>query len=304
MRITNLGNLLIGGFYDGGYRTAITADEDLSALSTATTFSFDNGYAHASYVNREKSKNWVVVYNDIERFFVYGNGNVWSYSNYYYSDSVLKENIAPLSNALSKLLLLRGVQYNFKLEALSNPQDSTTVISSTPSPLQLGLIAEETANVLPEVVATNDKGIMGINYTAIIPVLIEAVKEQQLEIDSLKSQLQQCCQKSSSSGSTGNRINQILSPKNNEIIAARLDQNTPNPFNLQTKIRFYIPDRTIDARLLLFDMQGGFKQGYDLTVRGESSLTINGGEFPPGMYLYSLLVDGVEVNTYRMILTK
>ncbi|MBK9402012.1 MAG: tail fiber domain-containing protein [Bacteroidetes bacterium] len=305
MRLTEMGNLLIGGFYDGGYRTAITSDEDLSALSTATTFSFDNGYAHASYVNRERTKNWVVVYNDSERFFVYGNGNVWSYSNYYYSDSVLKENIVPLSSALSKILLLRGVQYNFKAEVLANPQDSTTVISPTPPPLQLGLIAEEIANVLPEVVATNDKGIMGINYTAIVPVLIEAIKEQQLAIDSLKIQLQDCCNKSVLPGGSGNRIIQgTIPPENSSIKTARLDQNTPNPFHLQTKISYYLPETTSDARLIVFDMQGILKRSFELTTKGESSLIINGGEFPPGMYLYSLLVDGNEINTYRMILTK
>lgn len=188
---------------------------------------------------------------------------------------------------------------------MASPQDSTTVISPMPPPLQLGLIAEETANVLPEVVATNDKGIMGINYSAIIPVLIEAMKEQQLAIDSLKIQLQECCNKSVLSGGSGNRITQSTTPaENTSIKTARLDQNTPNPFNLQTKINYYLPENTSDARLLVFDMQGTLKRSFELTAKGESSLTINGGEFSPGMYLYSLLVDGVEINTYRMILTK
>ena len=51
-------------------------------------------------------------------------------------------------------------------------------------------------------------------------------------------------------------------------------------------------------------MQGTQLQQYNLTAKGKQEITINGNSFVPGMYLYSLVIDGKEIDTKRMILTK
>ena len=50
-------------------------------------------------------------------------------------------------------------------------------------------------------------------------------------------------------------------------------------------------------------MQGSQIKSYEIHERGNSSITIHGSELEPGMYLYTLVVDGQETDTKRMILT-
>ena len=301
MRITETGNLLVGGTYNGGYRVSIDAEQNLSALSTGTNFTAKYGYAHASYVNNESTKNWVVVFNNNEKFSVWGNGNVWAYNYYNYSDSILKDNIVTLSGARTKILALRGVSYNFKPQTLANLLDTTTIIVNTPPKLEIGLIAEEVEQIVPEAVATDDHGIKGVAYNNLVPLLIEAFKEQNQELQDLKSQLELCCANGGGIGLGGHRQADPLI--NVTTDNARLDQNIPNPFNIKTEIHFYLPENSISKSLLIFDMQGILLKQYSLNEKGESKITINGNEFRAGMYLYSLVIDGKEIDTKRMIFT-
>ena len=84
---------------------------------------------------------------------------------------------------------------------------------------------------------------------------------------------------------------------------AVLYQNTPNPFTAQTEIRFRLPEDAKDAYICIFDMTG--KTLKQIPVSGsQQSVTIQGYEFSAGMYLYSLIVNGQEIDTKRMILSK
>jgi hypothetical protein len=89
------------------------------------------------------------------------------------SDARLKTNILPLKNAMEHLAHLHGYTYNWKDPAA----DST---------LQIGMIAQEVLQAFPQLVKQNDKGVLSVNYMGLIPVLLEAVKEQQREITDLK----------------------------------------------------------------------------------------------------------------------
>lgn len=83
---------------------------------------------------------------------------------------------------------------------------------------------------------------------------------------------------------------------------AVLYQNIPNPFSEVTTIRYSLPDDGGDAILLVFDMKGKQLKRYALSQRGTGSVNIGSGELLPGMYIYSLVIDGQEVDTKRMIL--
>jgi hypothetical protein len=84
-----------------------------------------------------------------------------------------KENILPIEGALSKVQSLRGVSYDRKEDG-------------KPS---IGLIAEEVGEVIPEIVTyeENGKDANAVDYSCLVAVLIEAVKEQQKQIDELKA---------------------------------------------------------------------------------------------------------------------
>jgi hypothetical protein len=88
------------------------------------------------------------------------------------SDERIKTNIKTIENALDKTLLLRGVEYND--------------IRIEPERKRIGLIAQETELIIPEVVRTGDDGLKSIEYQNLVGLLIEAVKEQQKQINDLK----------------------------------------------------------------------------------------------------------------------
>ena len=88
------------------------------------------------------------------------------------SDEKLKENIKTIENALEKTLNLRGVEYDRKESGEH----------------QIGVIAQEVEKIIPEVVYEND-GTKSVAYGNLIGLLIEAIKEQQNEIDELKKRL-------------------------------------------------------------------------------------------------------------------
>ncbi|MBX2903916.1 MAG: tail fiber domain-containing protein [Chitinophagales bacterium] len=97
------------------------------------------------------------------------------------SDSTYKKDIATLKSALDKILELRGVTYKWKADkypAMNFEGDT-----------QIGLIAQEVEKILPEVVATDAAGMKSIEYSHIVPVLIEAIKKQQSIIETQRQQL-------------------------------------------------------------------------------------------------------------------
>ena len=82
-----------------------------------------------------------------------------------------------------------------------------------------------------------------------------------------------------------------------------LYQNTPNPFKEKTVIRFNLAENVKNAFIYIFDMQGTLQKQIAVTPSMQS-IIINGYELSPGMYIYSLIVNGKEIDTKRMILSK
>jgi hypothetical protein len=100
---------------------------------------------------------------------------------YYSSDRRLKENIIPIPNALDKVMAINGVTFDWI--PLSDEQRKTLHPNEGHD---IGIIAQEIEAVLPEVVTTRDTGFKAVKYEKIVALLIEAIKEQQSQIDQLK----------------------------------------------------------------------------------------------------------------------
>lgn len=90
-----------------------------------------------------------------------------------YSDARVKENIVTVDNALNKVLALRGVYYNR--------------IDSDDKKTKLGVIAQEILQTVPEVVNQDNDGMFNVSYGNLAGLFIEAFKEQQKQIEELKS---------------------------------------------------------------------------------------------------------------------
>jgi hypothetical protein len=96
------------------------------------------------------------------------------------SDQRFKQHIRPLTSALASVLALRGVRYEWNALGV---QHGGTVGAG-----QVGLIAQEVEKIYPELVSTDAQGYKAVNYAQLTPVLIEALKEQQAQIEALKQQ--------------------------------------------------------------------------------------------------------------------
>ena len=94
-----------------------------------------------------------------------------------YSSIRWKENIVPIDNALDKVLVLRGVYFDWKGNGKHD----------------IGMIAEEVGRVIPEVVSYEENGqdAQGLDYARLTAVIVEAIKEQQKQIEEVKGEIEE-----------------------------------------------------------------------------------------------------------------
>lgn len=238
--------------------------------------------------------------------------SVWANGVYLTSDSIKKQNITPLENSFTDLKKLQPVSYTFKPGVSNAPATLSARNAQTEQETQeenrihYGFLAQDMVKVFPNLVARDDStGTMAINYIELIPLLVEAYQDQQAKIEALEQEIDLL--KSNeligriSAPSLQNEPNELSI---NNTQQAALYQNTPNPFNQSTEIRYYLPQTISTAYLSFYDLQGKLLKQIPLTKRGDNTETLSGSEFQSGMYLYALIADGNEVDVKRMILTK
>ena len=102
---------------------------------------------------------------------------------YYSSDISLKENITKIQNALEKLSKINGYNYDWKDEYINSRggEDGYFIRKH-----DIGVIAQEIEQVLPEVVSERQDGIKAVKYDRIVTLLIEAIKELSEKVDNLQ----------------------------------------------------------------------------------------------------------------------
>ena len=103
-------------------------------------------------------------------------GDIVAYST---SDRRHKNNIQTISNAVLKVKQLNGVTWEWN-------DDVNEVTKTTP---KTGLIAQEVQQVLPQVITERADGFLALDYSKMVGLLVEAIKEQQIQIDQLKAQI-------------------------------------------------------------------------------------------------------------------
>jgi hypothetical protein len=287
-----------------------------------------------SYIGNWGRANWTKVhyqyscayhlwntYYGGDVFYVKGNGKVWTrYGFLIASDSTFKTNIEDIGSSLDKVKNLRGVTYNRKytVDSLISNENiipssghGTNIKKTKLEAKEYGLIAQEVESVIPEAVVTMHDSTKAISYTSLIPVLIEAMKEQQAQIENLQAvvnsqekelnKLKNCCENENNSKLKSSTTEDFNIENSSDNI---LFQNIPNPFSERTIISYFLTESTEKAVLNIYDMNGTQLKSIDLHQLGNGSVVINGGEFNPGIYLYVLIANGEQVDTKQMILTK
>jgi hypothetical protein len=215
------------------------------------------------------------------------------------SDASLKENIQNLPYGLNEVMKLRPVSFTWK--------------QNNDGHKRLGLIAQEVKSVIPEAVRDWDSfkdektgkitvtpvDKLGLQYDAIIPVLVKAIQDQQQEINNqqqeindYKAQVEKLLASLSdfSSGST-------------TLSSVSLGQNTPNPFNNSTSISYNIPVKFNTAKIVISDYLGKTIKEVSVTT-DKGKLQVNAATLISGTYTYSLIVDGKLMVSKKMSIAK
>jgi hypothetical protein len=110
-------------------------------------------------------------------------GTIGNNATLYHSDRRWKSHIETLSNSLERIRMLRGVSFDWKrkeFDAMNFPEGK-----------QIGLIAQEVEEIVPEVVSTAADGFKSVDYAKLVSLLIEAVKDQQQQIESEQVQIEE-----------------------------------------------------------------------------------------------------------------
>lgn len=153
------------------------------------------------------------------------------------------------------------------------------------------LDADRLEEAFPDLVYVNKDGSKVINYMEMIPLLVQSINELSAEVADLK----QSGARAASRGMTN--IEDSFTSQN------KLYQNTPNPFKEQTIIRFSLADGVTDATICIFDMTGKTIKKLPISS-GMESVSIGGYELGEGIFLYSLIVNGQEIDTKKMVISK
>lgn len=231
------------------------------------------------------------------------------------SDERLKDNISNVEQALEIVSALNGVTFNYAPK--TSPMEGykarneyeqkykdkfdryyDNLNSERRKALHYGLVAQEVEKILPDLVHKDKNGMLSVDYIGVIPLLINAIKE-------LKNRLEiiECEQNASGEDYNAPLVTSSLSSLMHSNKLEILSQNDPNPFTSDTCIRFQLPNGVRKGAIYIYDLQG--KQIKRIDVDDTlTSVIINGGDLSAGMYIYSLIANGKELASKKMILTK
>lgn len=242
----------------------------------------------------------------------YFQGNVFSTGLYIGSDAQLKLNVATEGDVLPAIMQVRPVTYEYDVAQYKELNLSTGK--------QRGFIAQELARVFPEVVKesrysipgsdgleASSKTFLSVNYQGLISILFRGIQQQQEQITALRAAIVATTvtptTPETGRGTAGADRQVVTSSGSYQVSKFSLDQNTPNPFSASTTIRYSMPDGLRNGVIAIFDLTGKMMMQFN-NLSGRSQVIVNGNSLQPGMYIYTLLAEGQEVISKKMILTR
>ena len=262
--------------------------------------------------NTNFAKVWIITPVDPsistgDNFYVLGRGDIYGGSLYSIPGSGGGGNISkesqPIDNATEILSELTGYYFEnhefdgFLPDFEGNPEIDPKAIPGLIRDMELekvvALDVVELEKTFPEAIRHDPQGKIGINYSALIPVFIEAFKEQQHSIERLEKEIADL-------KNINKEYDEMEEKENTKNI---LYQNTPNPTNSITTINCFIDHFFSKAIITIYDLNGLQLMEYPIFHQGNNTITIQANEFRPGIYLYSLLVDGDLIDTKQMVIT-
>jgi len=189
------GNIFIGhnaGYYADGISNRLIID-NANIDSTDVLFygEFDQNHLRINGnvgINYQAYNSYGLIVDipdgqsSIYTLLIYGDawasGGSWNSSDVRY-----KKNITTYENALNTIMQFRGVSYDWRVDEFPQQRFSDG--------RQLGFIAQEVEEIVPDLVKEGPEGYKGVEYNKFTPIIVEAIKEQQQIIDKQKNEIDQ-----------------------------------------------------------------------------------------------------------------
>lgn len=212
------------------------------------------------------------------------------------SDKRAKEDVNAYNKGLKEILSINPVSYKYNAEFIE-ANDQTYV----------GVIAQDLQKVVPSMVKDYDftdiaakkhTGYLSVDPNEFTYMLINSVKEQQEVIQNLQSQVNDLAKLVTDLQSNNSNTSLIVGETNK----AQLAQNTPNPLKNTTKIEYFIPSESKSAAISVFDLSGKLIKSESISAKGLGSINLKVQDVSSGLYTYSLIIDGLTIDTKKMII--
>lgn len=295
----------------GGNNTNCTYIGYEAANSTYTDYTNSTAIGNSTLIT---SSNQVRVGN----LFVTSIGGFQGWTNI--SDQRFKKDIEQNVPGLEFINLLQPVTYHLDIDGLGKylgvDENSTDNNSAETSKkiIYTGFIAQDVEAAAEKIgydfsgvdAPDNENDIYGLRYAEFTVPLVKAVQELSAinnEKDAQMAYMDERIRKLESFiFSNENKPVQEIK-LGNQYSSARLDQNIPNPFNGKTVINYFVPETTSKAQIKITSQNGTELIVSDVQT-GSGILQIDASLIATGIYFYSLIADGVVVDTKQMVLAK
>ena len=225
------------------------------------------------------------------------------------SDRRLKDDVNDYTDGLEEILKINTVKFKYNDNVIQNKKKKEYV----------GIIAQEINEIAPymieegpvnEAFVKSSGEYMQVDPSAFTYMLINAVQEQQElidaqneKIDAMAALLNEVTTKIENGDFGSNTvIDAELNGLSSEI---QIAQNRPNPFREYTEIDYFLPVGTNSAKLNVYDQKGALVKVVDLSASaGNGTVRLKANDIASGIYSYNLIVDGKNIETKQMIISK
>jgi len=180
---------------------------------------------------------------------------------------------------------------------------------------QYGFVAQELEEVLPELVQVSQQpvrvnaqgeremeDVKSINYTELISILTKAIQEHDQKLNNQDKKIEELTKLVEQL--TSLQIPTAMLNRDQTSVNASLEQNMPNPFNKTTTINYALPQKFINAQIVITDNNGKTLRQMNISCNGKGTVQINADALSAGAYNYSLVIDGVVISSKQMLLIK
>lgn len=218
------------------------------------------------------------------------------------------QTLRPINSALDGITSANPFMY------IENAQVPGSGIGSVPDSTQTGTVAPISDPItsfgksyyaldvnavkqrFPALIIEDAQGNEYVNYTQLVPILVQAITELKTELDDLKEAV---------AASGTRKVNAATNIATNTLDEGwgSISQNTPNPFTGQSTVRVSVPDDASDAYVDILTLNGASVKRIPVS-NGLSEVSLSSFDFAPGTYLYTLVVNGKVSETRRMVVSR